>query len=319
MSDFTNSSDATQYRSDRDIVNTDRANVPPQCIQALPKSQPSRKPLSGEEAKAAVTELYNNGYTKLEFPRNMKSRVDPTIFRQNYGLVSFVPSVNAIPDKEGCFGVMKFRGAFQSEEEAEDYARHLITDVDSYSEISVCRIGYEFPVMVDDTIYTAATREIDIRQKMDETYKANFKKKREEEKKQMKEIQERREMLMDPTHQKAKDKAVDDIDLYIELRVKKANAMMAQDECKKTMDSAVEIARKTDVLLEKLEKEHPDFRDEYLERYKRALTATGSSITQNPLINYMVRSDEQAAQQASAVLIAETSADTEEEKKEEQQ
>ena len=308
MSDFTDSSDAVQARSDREIPHTELANKIPQAILDLPRPVPSRQPLQGDEASAAVSALLDKNYSKLQFPRTFKSRDDPVIHRQNWGLLSFVPSAKATPDKEGCFGVMKFRGAFSTQDEAENYAQYLITEIDSYSEISVCRIGSEFPLMLDDSAYTEATREVDIRKKMDDTYKANFKKKREEEKKQMKEIQERRQQLMDPTHSKAQERAVDDLDLYIELRIKKANAMMAQDECKKTMDSAADIVRKTDSLLEKIETDHPDYEDEYLERYQRALTAIGTSPAQSTLIEYMVKSDKEKkkASQPSISVIEET-------------
>jgi hypothetical protein len=111
----------------------------------------------------------------------------------------------------------------------------------------------------------------------------------------MKDIQERRQKLIDGDHQEEKEKSVDDIDLYIQLRVKKANAMQATDEAEKTILTAKDIIRKTDTVLEKIESEHPDYKDEYLERYKRALGAVGSNPRDNELIKYMIKDDREAA------------------------
>jgi hypothetical protein len=291
MSDFSSSSDATNYRADREIEHKNLSSRPPECVTQLPSSKPSRAPLTDSEYTQAVSELLNKNFSKLSYPKTMKSRVDPTIPRQHWGLVSFVPSQKATPDADGCYGVLKFRGAFPTEHEAEDWGQKLIRDVDSFSEINVVRIGVEFPLMKDDTMYTAATREIDIRQKVDDIQKANFREKRDKEAKEMKEIQERRDKLMDGTHEDERDKAVDDIDLYIQLRVKKANAMMARDEADKTIQTSNEIIRKTDTVLDKIENEHPDYKDEYMERYKRALTAVGSNPMENPLIKYMMKED----------------------------
>jgi hypothetical protein len=291
MSELSNSSDASQFRADREIVNDNISNKQLEAIKDLPASTPTRKPLDEAEAKAATQALFRKEYTTLEFPRNMKTRVDPKIPHQNWGLLSFIPAKNAVPDKEGCYGIVKFRGAFDSIREAEEYGQYIITEIDSYSEVSIVHIGYEFPLLQDDEMYTAVTREIDVRQKCDDTYKANFKKKRDAENKDMKEIQERREKLLDTSHSAEKEKAIEDIDLYLELRVKKANAMMALDEGQKAIEKASEIIRKTKVVLDKIENEHPDYKDEYLERYTRALSAVGTNPYQNPLIEYMKKDD----------------------------
>ncbi len=296
MSDFTSSSDATNYRADREIENKDFASQPPECIRTqLPRSSPARASLTPEQHQAARSDLLDTHFAQLQYPKTMKSRVDPTIPRQRWGLVSWIPSQKATPDADGCYGIMKFRGAFDTQHEAEEWGDKLIRDHDSFAEISVVRIGMEFPLFQDDSMYTRSTREIDIRQKADDIQKASFREKRDKEAKEMKDIQERRQKLIDGDHQEEKDKSVDDIDLYIQLRVKKANALQATDEAEKTIETAKEIIRKTDTVLEKIEKEHPDYKDEYLERYKRALGAVGSNPRDNELIKYMIKDDREAA------------------------
>ena len=296
MSDFTASSDATSYRADRDIDHKDLAHQPPECIRTqLPRSSPARAPLTPEQFQAARADLLDTHFAQLQYPKTMKSRVDPAIPRQRWCLVSWIPSQKATPDADGCYGIMKVRGSFETQHEAEEWGDKLIRDHDSYSEVSVVRVGMEFPLFQDDSMYTCATREIDIRQKADDIQKANFREKRDKEAKEMKNIQDRRQKLIDGDHQEEKDKSVDDIDLYIQLRVKKANAMQATDEAQKTLETAKEIIRKTDTVLEKIEREHPDYKDEYLERYKRALGAVGSNPRDNELIKYMIKDDREEA------------------------
>ena len=79
----------------------------------------------------------------------------------------------------------------------------------------------------------------------------------------------------------------EDIDMYTQLRVKKANALMAINESKKTIGTAESIIDKTNEDLLRLEQDHPEFKDEYLERYYKALDSVGASPQQNSLIDYM--------------------------------
>ena len=281
------SEDNSIATSDKEYENVNKTNVIPKAILALPKGDINRQPLNAEEFENAKQCLLKKNYIEEKYPNTMKSRIDPKINRQSYGLISFIPSKNAFPDADGLYGIMKFRGSFETIPDAEEYADKLIREHDSYAEIDIVRIGYEFPVMANNDIYTSSTREIDIRQKVEDIVRADKITKRNAENKEIKNIQDRRKQLIDPTHAEERDKAVEDIDMYTQLRVKKANALMAINESKKTIGTAESIIDKTNEDLLRLEQDHPEFKDEYLERYYKALDSVGASPQQNSLIDYM--------------------------------
>ena len=94
---------------------------------------------------------------------------DPSIFNQQIGLVSFVPSKGATPDKDGFYGMMKIRGNYVNEEEANIKAEDLIRNVDSYHEIFHCKVGKPFPI-TNSTNFSEEIKEIDIKKKSDRNH-----------------------------------------------------------------------------------------------------------------------------------------------------
>ena len=57
--------------------------------------------LTDEETENAMKELFNPSFASLEFPRVMRTRVDPPLAQQNFCVFTFTPSVsrslNVIP------------------------------------------------------------------------------------------------------------------------------------------------------------------------------------------------------------------------------
>jgi hypothetical protein len=141
--------------------------------------------------------------------------------------------------------------------------------------------------MIDNEIYTATTREIDVRKKVDDVTKSHLKAKQEEERKEMKEIQERQQKLLNPTNEEEKEQALDDLDYYIQLKVKKANADMVIDEADKKKEEARVVSEKTSTELAELDQKFPDYQNEYMQRYQNALASVGADANKNPLIDYM--------------------------------
>jgi len=276
----------TNWKADVEKKN-DMTNKIPQAILDMPTPNPSRTPLTDTQLEDAKKECLNKDFVKLKFPREQKFRVDPTINGQQYGLISFVPSQNAKPDSDGCFGVLKFRGAFSSGNEAETYAEHLLREVDTYAEIDVVYIGKEFPLLVDNTMYTKSTREIDIRKKLDDVVKADLRMKKEKEQKEIEEVTARQQKLLDKTHETEKEEIYDDIEFYTTLRVKKAQALSLIDEAKKRVKEAEEVVESTNQEIDTLDKDHPEYKEQFLEKYKNALSSIGTKAEDNPLIKYM--------------------------------
>ena len=275
------------FKADDEKKNEVRATNAPQCMSQIATLQSDRPSLTNEQFTAAKSDLLHKDFINLSYPKTQKFRVDPRISGQSYGLISFLPSLGAKPDQDGCFGVLKLRGNFPTVEDADNWSENLIRNYDSFSEIDMVYIGKDFPLMVDSSIYTAATREIDVKKTVDSVTKANLKAKREQEEREIKEIQERQTKLLNPKHEEEKDKSIDDLDYYVQLRVKKANAQMLIDEANKKIAEAQEVINKTDSELIELEQNHPDYKDEFMGRYQNALKSVGADASKNPLIQYM--------------------------------
>jgi len=277
----------TNWKADVEKPNTQQATKTPQAILDMPSPNPGRKSLTDSELKDAKDELLDKNFVKMKFPREQKFRVDPTIPGQHIGLISFVPSKNATPDEDGCFGVLKFRGAFSNGNEAETYAETLLRDHDTYAEIDMVYIGREFPLLVDNTMYTKSTREIDVRKKIDDIVKADLRQKKEKEQKEIEEVTARQQKLLDKTHEAEKDQIFDDLEYYTTLRVKKAQALSLIDEAKKRMEEAQEVVESANKEIEDLDVNHPEYKEEFFGKYENALKSIGSSVAENPLIKYL--------------------------------
>jgi hypothetical protein len=275
------------FKADEEIKNQQLANKAPDCMIERPNLDSSRQSLNDSQLQAAKTDLIDKSFTSLQYPRTLKFRVDPRIPAQAIGLLSFLPSRNAIPDKDGCFGVLKLRGNFPTQEDAENWSENLIRNYDSFSEIDLVHVGRDFPLMVDNTMYNSSTREIDIRKKVDDVTKSALRAKKEQEEKEIKEIEQRQQKLLNPSTEQEKDDTYTDIDFYIQLKVKKANAEMLIDEAAKKTKEAQAVIDKTVVELDEIEKTHPEYRQEYMARYENAVKSVGADITKNPLIEYM--------------------------------
>ena len=261
------------------------ASLEPQCMRDRPPCQPGTRNLTEEEVETAKKELINSSYLKLDFPRVVRVRRDPPLSQQNYSLFTFVPSKGARPDADGCFGVMKFRGSFPTPKEAEEWGENLIRGTDSYNENIIGYVGSDFPLTLDPK-YCLSTKEVDVRTKMDTVARDSIRAQRENDKKEMEEVQERRRQLLADTSE-TKQEAVDDLDYYVTLRVKRANIRMLQEECEKKLKECGKILKKTTSEINKLDDDHPEYQKEYQAKYKTALDAIGGNATDNKMIEYM--------------------------------
>ena len=274
------------WKADVEKDNT-TSTKPPQIILDLPTPNVNRIDLTESQVQDAKKDLLKKDFIKLKYPREQKFRVDPNIPGQHIGLISFTPSKNAIPDSDGCFGVLKFRGAFPSSNEAETYAEKLLREYDTYADIDLVFIGKEFPVMVDNTIYTKSTREIDIRKKVDDMVKADLRTKKDKEQKDIEDVMQRQQKLLDKTHAEEKEETYNDIDYYTTLRVKKAQALSLIDDAGKRVKEAEGVVASADTEINKLDDEFPQYKMDFMAKYEKALASIGSKLTDNPLVNYL--------------------------------
>jgi len=274
------------FRSDETRVNTNVATRRPQVELDLPDTDADRDKLSKEFLVIAKADLLQNKAKK--YPRSTAHNVDPEIPQQSYTLISLLPSKGATPDKDGCFGLIKVRGTFSTEAEAEKRGEFLIKDHDSMNDIDIIRTGTWVPFFTKDDRYAASVREIDTRKKVAETHKDGMKAKREEEEKNKREIGEQRERLQDPTHSAEKEEDdPESITYFIKIKQKRANALVLIEDAETAIEKAKTISKSCDEELETILAKHPNFKDEYLAIYNAANAKVGISPEINQLYKHM--------------------------------
>jgi len=250
------------------------------------RSDVGAPPLSEEQVNEAMVALNNTSFVD-KFPRVERQFADPPIPLQTYGLISFVPSKGASPDKDGVYGFMKMRGNYATQQESNDRAEYLIRNVDSYHQIFHGYVGRPFPITIDPK-YCAKTEEINIRQKATETISEDVKAKRDKEKEDITAIKQREKALMEQTKENFQ---VDPYEEYTVLRVKKAQLVWTYDKTLKQLEEMKRNIISTRDKIAEHEKTNPNFGKEYFDRYMQARRDAGIPDEQNTeenFIKYMI-------------------------------
>lgn len=260
------------------------ANSEPECMKNRGSVDVCREPLNREQLDIANKELISHSYTQLTFPRTQRLRNDPPIPQQNFTVLCFTPSKDAVPDKDGCFGVLKVRGCFDTEKSADEHCEHLIRNVDSYNENYITYVGKDFPICANTDKYCQSTKEVDIRAKLDNITTDKIRNEREKEKREMTEIQERHRQLLSDVKT---EKKYDDLDFYTSLRTKVAQARMMQEEYEKKLKELGKTLKKTKQEVYELDEKYPEYQKQYEEQYKKALDAIGGDTRGNKMLEYM--------------------------------
>lgn len=237
--------------------------------------------LTEEEVKNAMSELNVDTFVH-KFPRFERFYADPQLSNQNYGLVSFVPSKGSSPDSDGVYGMLKVRGTFATEEEANLRAEYLIRNGDSYHSIYNTYVGRPFPLSVSKK-YITETTEVDIKKKIVDSTSTEIRKKRDEERQTMKEIQEREKELLADVERKEPDP----YDSYTELMVKKAQLSWTYHQTLQKMEEMKKSIIKTREEIVVLREENEDYHTQYFKRYMDAREKAGLPSTDDSFIKYM--------------------------------
>ena len=247
------------------------------------------------------------------FTRDRKYRTDPELMGQQIGLLSFIPSKGAVPDTNGAFGVLKLRGNFSSAAEAEKWCDMLIRDYDSYSVNELVFVGKEHPLFINRNIYKSPHAEDDLKDiitKVVKTYLKEVEDRRKQEEKDMVERQAKLRINED----KETDKST--VEYYTVLNVKKAYNKHQLIESEVTLEKCKLVIDEIEKEILDMDKEFPDFRQEYLQKYIDACKAAGNAEQNDSLIKYLIDDHErEAVREALRVPVIEEV--TDEEKKEE--
>jgi hypothetical protein len=250
------------------------------------KPDQSVAPLTNEQAVDAMKELYITSFVE-KFPKIDRTYADPSISMQNYSLFSFIPAKGASPNEQGIFGFAKIRGTYQSEMEASQRAEYLIRNVDSYHKIFTVYTGRPFP-LTESSDYSSEVSEVDIKKDMAKNISHSIKDKKEEELREIKEIQQREKNLIE----ESKRQEVDPYDEYITQRVKSAQLQFTYLEHQRKMAEVKDIILKTRAIIAELDEVHPTFKDSYYDKYMQARKEAGikedEKDTQANFIKFLV-------------------------------
>lgn len=237
--------------------------------------------LTEDEVQNALVDLNNFSFVK-KFKKLEKVWCDPIYLDQKYVSVSFVPSKGATPNKDGMYGMMKVRGVFSNEDEMTNRAEWLIRNVDSYHTIYHAYVGRPFPITTSSD-FSKEVDEIKIEMDAKNTLVDDIREKKQEEKKTKEDLTKRSNDLVE----ESRSDTVDPFERYTELRVKKANLLLAIKTC---MDNITDYKTK----LEQSEKnilemdcESSDYKETYMEKYSRACQSSGIDMKKNLLIEFM--------------------------------
>lgn len=241
----------------------------------------SSSPLPSGECKVAFQTLQNKDNIEGgKFYMRERRFVDPPIADQKYCLVSFTPSQDAKPDKNGIFGMMKVRGSYSTDEECEDRMGFLIRDVDSYNTISQAYVGKPFPVTTNN-MYSQETVEFNLEQEKNRIFNQNILKQKKEEQSNNEELEYRKKMMEEASELnklEEENMTSDQIlkrrfETYITLRVKRATTIDRFIDNIPRMQNVLKIICSTDKELAKMDEEYPNFinnyRDQLLQEHKK--------------------------------------------------
>lgn len=246
----------------------------------------SQPPLTNEQATEALKELNVTSFTE-RFPTVDRTYADPAIPLQHIGLVSFIPAKGATPNENGIYGFAKIRGNYASALEADQRAEYLIRNVDSYHKVFHCYVGRPFP-LTESSKYSQDTSEIDIRKDIAKNVSLSIKDKKEEEQREIREIQQREKNLIE----ESKKEEVDPYDEYITQKVKLASLSFTFLEHQKKMAEIKEIVLKTRKIIQDMDGEHPTFKETYYQKYMDARREAGikedGKEAENSFIKFLV-------------------------------
>ena len=218
-------------------------------------------PLSNDEMQHAFKDLNVNGSLDILYRKLERLYADPKISEQKIALVSFTPSSGATPDKDGIYGMVKVRGVYPTEEEANERAEHLVRAVDSYHKIFHTWVGRPFPLL-EGSDFSEEVNKVDLRRKANEITSGHVKKQREIEKIEFEELAERERALIEDVN-----KTPDPYETYIECQVKKANLTHMFLQAREKMEAMKKTILECRDIISKADGENSEFRDKYKEDY----------------------------------------------------
>lgn len=242
--------------------------------------------LTDTQAQEAMKSLNITSFTE-RFPQVERRFADPPVHMQSIGLISFVPAKGSTPNEQGIYGFAKLRGNYATEVEANEAAERIIRNVDSYHQIYHTYVGRPFPLTTSSD-YSKEVTKVDLQKEMATSIGEDVRKKREKEQSDIEEIKNREKELLADVQKKEEDKD----DYYTTLRVKKAQLTWTYVETEKKLQQMCSLIAKARYEIEQLDKQNPELKDTYYNKYLEARRQAGLSAdkiaTADNFMRYMV-------------------------------
>jgi len=196
---------------------------------------------------------------------------DPPYKNQAFCLFSWVPSEDARPDENGVYGMIKFRGAFESEGEMNERAEFLVNHCDSFHRIYHAPIGRPLPITLKEE-YVQDIKFAKQGSTDDDIIHTSVQKDQENEAKVQQELNARMKII------KEEEKAappVDPLDEYIQQKVKIAFNMAAIDNFLRQIEKAKQVIKATQEAILTTDVDHPEFASLFLDKYNQTRSSVG--------------------------------------------
>ena len=271
-------------------LSTQRCNKVPKCILELPSANAARFPLTDEEVVVAKKDLIDINFIMSKYGRERKFRIDSTVVGQNICVVTFKPSKGAKPDKRGCFGVIKVRGNYPNTSEADKRCDVLLTE-DENCDIDMPLVGKEFPLMINNELYTYSVRDVDTKQIITDTTTSLIREKEEKDEKEKKAMLDKQKQLLDGTNEDEKENTLTDYTLYEQLRTKKANNLYVIEKCKNNLVKCQENIENTLKEIKEIDGKFSSYKNDYIKNYIDEIKQVGIDPKQMEIIKYMFSDD----------------------------
>lgn len=227
--------------------------------------------LTKEQTDAAVQELVS------KFPVGVKSDFDEPISQQGLGLISqfFFAEPKKLPNGKYVYGFQKLRGNYPGDERDMTYAlkgaSNIVKNQDSKHPIRIVPVGHWFPITNDDS---AVKEKIDVRMNDEERHLRDeaVREKQQEDKNIIRQLRQREEEL------KRDDDDVyarpESLDFYTMKRVTEFRLYDAVLGQLKKYEDLRDKLNETRTILVGLEQNHPEYENQWVERYNEKLAET---------------------------------------------
>jgi hypothetical protein len=196
---------------------------------------------------------------------------DPPYKNQSFCLFSWVPSENARPDENGVYGMMKFRGAFDSEDDMNARAEFLVTHCDSFHRIYHAPIGRPLPITLNEEY----VRDIKFAKQSptdDDVIHTSIQKDKENEANVQRELHERMKIIK---QEETSPPTADPLDEYIQHKVKIAFNMAAIDNFMRQVEKAKQVIQAAHDAIQTMDLEHPTFSSQFIDKYNETRSSVG--------------------------------------------